>query len=333
MTSNATNVTREMRAAFTFIEECATKDNNGMVFGGYLRDAIIKDYNTDKFMDIHSKLEKDERTQKYWDFNYHPETLERLLIPSDIDVSFLFEEDATNFIKDLTKDGIFYVTECKNEYLYDHATAELIKHTIYEVSANLNFSFLNKEKAIVLKFKVDVCVSAREPPFQKCDLSCNCLVKDKVGIRLSRDSGIFPEKTREYEKLIFVGKIVEMTIRKETYVTMEFPGLNLEGDAGIRKHQGTFLKRMYKAIDKNFTIVNIEWLNVVKDENQVCSICLDENSEISINKGSHFHKKCLFEFFENIEKFRHDEDGFFFNSPLNEKCYMKFKKPWENFNA
>lgn len=313
------NTIEETRAGYSLIEKHAL-ESDGIIYGGYLRDEVIKDECTSKFM----KLFKNERIEKYWDKTYHPETLDRLLIPNDIDISFKTDDDLKTFIKKIRNENLFKIKKIKIEEendSYGSYGCDFLNITRYKAVSFLGKTFINKGHIII--FNIDVCISYTnpEPPFHKCDMYSNCLVKDKNGIRLSNNSGIFDrdEKLKPHKAVMLTVKVIESIIKKETYVTID----NVDSESSAKNA----IKRILKMVSKDFTIKNISWLNKCKDKSEVCVICQNEEAEISIKRGSHFHKKCLIEFFDHVE-FSNDNGGYFFNSPLKEKCYMRFVKEW-----
>lgn len=316
MDNSQFNTIKETRAGFSRIEDYVL-NAGGIIYGGYVRDEIIKDERTTKFMDEHSKLEKSEKIEKYWDKTYHPETLDRLLIPNDIDVSFKTEDDLNKFICFMKNDGLFNITNTDENTLYDYTFR--VVHSKYKAASFLGRTFTNKGHIIM--FDIDVCITYEEPPFWKCDMYSNCLVKDINGIRISSNNGIFPDNPKPYKAVILTVKIIDMIIKKENYITID----RADCDTSAKR----IIKRISKMILKDFTIKNISWLIVLKNVNEVCMICQSEGAEMSIKRGSHFHKKCLIEFFDHAEFFN-DDGGYFFNSPLKEKCYMRFIKEWNN---
>lgn len=58
-------------------------NHNGLIFGGFVRDMIIHDYNATLFYDRYS--DKKEAAINYADKSIHPDTWDRTLIPRDID--------------------------------------------------------------------------------------------------------------------------------------------------------------------------------------------------------------------------------------------------------
>ncbi len=305
---------KETRAGFSFIEKCALK-SGGIVYGGYVRDEVIKDQSIVKFMKEHIKEAHEGKLEKFWDANYHPETSGRLLIPNDIDIAFKNEEELEEFIKKIKQNSITNkIHKYEEENLYDNVGDNII-HKKYKICSVIGKTFTNPGRIIM--FNVDVCIANTEPPFYSCDMFTNCLVKDLSGIRISSASGIFID-LKPYEIIVNTGKVIDMIINRENYITI-LQADSIESSARI-------IKRISKMISKNFSIKNIPWLNKCESDEQ-CVICLEKKAEMSIKSGSHFDKECLFEYFEKLEYFE-DNGGFFFKTPLREKCYLRFIKEW-----
>lgn len=308
------NIIKETRAGFSFIEKCVY-ETGGIIYGGYVRDEVTKDHFTDKFMKEHLKTSKKEKMKKYWDVNYHPETSDRLMIPVDIDIAFKDEGELQDFIEKINESSLIKVNKVEEENLYDHVGGNII-HEKYKLFSVIGKTFVNP--GTIIMFNADVCVTEIEPPFYSCDMFTNCLVKDSNGIRISKNSGIF-HNAKPYEIAMSTGKVIEMIIRKENYITISQPD--------SMESSGHIIKRISKMISKNYFIKNISWLKKCENDTEVCTICQEEKAEMSIKRGSHFHKKCLVEYFNHLEFFN-DEGGFFFRSPLKETCYLRFIKEW-----
>jgi hypothetical protein len=309
------NTIKEIRAGYSLIEGHALR-SGGIIYGGYVRDEVIKDECTVRFMEEHSELKKNERIEKYWDETYHSETSDRLLIPDDIDISFNSKNNLKTFIHRIENEHFFKIIKMEENNLYDHFNIEIF-HIKYKIVSLLGKTFTYKGLEVV--FNIDICMTYLEPPFFKCDMYSNCLVKDFKGIRISNNNGIYDRCLRPYKAVMLTGKIIESIIKKETYLTVSCA---VDIVSAIR-----IIKRISKMVKKDFTIKNISWLTKNKDKSEICLICQNEKAEISIKRGSHFHKECLIEFFDHVEFFS-DEGGYYFNSPLKEKCYMRFVNEW-----
>jgi hypothetical protein len=71
---------------------------DGIIFGGMVRDEIIATHYKSLFDEHHSELDK-RNYNKYWNMNYHVETVKRTIIPNDMDIYFQDNEKAEMFIQ------------------------------------------------------------------------------------------------------------------------------------------------------------------------------------------------------------------------------------------
>jgi len=69
-------------------------NNEGIIYGGSVRDIIISDYYKQKF------IEKKNNTE-FFDLDNDKETINRLLVPDDVDMYFNNEEKYLSFLNNL----------------------------------------------------------------------------------------------------------------------------------------------------------------------------------------------------------------------------------------
>ena len=93
---------REKRMAYNYIKRLGIAED-GIVYGGLVRDEIIATYNKTKFDEYAKTFEMGTNIyDRFWDSSFHPESANRLLVPNDIDIFFNSNETADQFIVKLT---------------------------------------------------------------------------------------------------------------------------------------------------------------------------------------------------------------------------------------
>ena len=76
-------------------------DNDGVLFGGAVRDLIISHHYSALYNNyLRTKKERYNR-KKFWDTNEHPETAARTLVADDLDIYFEDTTKSSKFIDDL----------------------------------------------------------------------------------------------------------------------------------------------------------------------------------------------------------------------------------------
>lgn len=173
--------------------------NGGEVFGGYVRDFILHDDAAKKFYKTGSK-------DTYSDPTVSPETIDRLLVPRDIDVHFKTFPAWRCFFFALKNLGLG-VKLSKNTSPYEKSFrhikvqiyASITKYDIMKKLKGFSMVLLKKfeceEINLPFVIDVDVIISAKNPPFGSLDFGCNGLIMDKNGIKLCDDlaQGLNPE--------------------------------------------------------------------------------------------------------------------------------------------
>lgn len=153
---------------------------NGAIFGGYVRDFVLKDECAQQFY----------TSNKKGDFSnpeVSPETSDRLLIPSDIDIHFKTLVDYKKFRTALNKG--FYVTNVVMiENLYTSGPYTRHFKLVVRLGSNIGTSFIREILNNCLPeytVNIDAVISQGNPPFNNdLDFECNGLIMDKTGIHL-----------------------------------------------------------------------------------------------------------------------------------------------------
>jgi hypothetical protein len=193
---------RKQGKMFTEIAELAVSECNGTVFGGYVRDFLRHENAAKKFYATNKGATIDD----YANPEISPETSDRRLIPTDIDVHFRHTKDYRKFRTELR--GKFYqanVVQIENIYTDDTK----VHHMKMNVSMGLEIGQIVRSlqgirtgvaREVLLpeltrcvegmsiptfSISIDILVSEKSsPPFSDLDFECNGLVLTKDGIGL-----------------------------------------------------------------------------------------------------------------------------------------------------
>lgn len=223
------------------LEEFIIK-SDGIIYGGYVRDKMINNY-------------------------YGTE----LIKPTDIDVYFKTEEEATKLIRELYKYG--NITKTRTNKL-DYAGIGLLLQfkTIYYRSDNDNSFIL--DISFPLNEMRDLCHQL-EPPFLHLDFTCNGFLLDKQGIHYSTTTGTYIDNLSDKRRLI--------EIREITYDMYGFMTTIIRENKV--KYQEIYMKmRIIKMINKevSWKISNLN-LKMLKSIGNRCDCC-DEKIKKQIIK-------------------------------------------------
>lgn len=207
--------------------------NDGIIFGGYVRDKYIHDYYAYKFYS--NELNDPE---KYSDPEYDPETKLRLLVPNDIDV--YFDRDEVKRI--MRKNGYMCV-------ISGNGSTE--KSTKYAVWQKMFPEFTVYIDVLPLKEDEEINVGL--------DLLCNSLaMNSKRGIWFSNypGSNLFNNKMTEHE-------ILNSIIKLETRITAS----NLN-DRKLKKRVYKMMNRGWTINNADYSLkyINNKYCNICGGE-------------------------------------------------------------------
>lgn len=309
MFSNTYNTLKETRAAYRLVKETAIKCG-GIVFGGYIRDTYLKDFMVTSFFE-NAELDH----SKFWDPEYDVQTVDRLLIPKDLDVSFKTPLGSTAFFDKLNK-ASFKVTKGSSHGIYG-VRSGVVTHTKFEAKFVIGGSLTVRGTDITVE--IDVCFSHMEPPFANIDMLTNILVEDASGIRVSENVGreIYGgSRPNTFTKKKLEGKIFEMITRKETETVIT------EENFVVKSR---IIKRIAKMTQRGWTFTNIAWMKPEVSVDFSCIVCMEATSpqsSIVVNNGSHFHRGCFAEYVENVGVETDDENNHGIKCPL--RGFLKF---------
>lgn len=299
--------------------------NNGIIFGGMVRDEILAKHYKSVFDDHILSLPDSMRntnTNKFWDIEYHKESIKRTIIPNDMDIYFhnrnlaeAFLDDINDYVNDY--DGTFYI---ENIDLYELGINFI--HKKITVSFLIGKTII--KKGIIINIKIDIILNRNidyyiEPPFNLCDFTCNLFVmsknyekKEKYDIRLSINTGTKLDKMTTDNKIIYEKKIIQDLIEGKTEFIRNSMNLLTEYINGCR---------ILKMLDNNIKITNLLFREIERtDIEDICDICqMSVNNEepiieILTNKYAinMMHKTCFIKYLRNEihKKNRNDETNY-----------------------
>jgi len=155
---------------------------NGVIFGGAIRDKILHDHGAQLF------YKTDHTTSEYIDPECHVESIDRLIIPNDIDIAFYKREHAEQFKRLLEKRGYIIVNN-PGESIEESDDSNYCReedgmmHLKWKIEINTPLFIKCYTQNILPQFQIDVLLpkigTERDiedlPPFGNGDFECNAL--------------------------------------------------------------------------------------------------------------------------------------------------------------
>ena len=315
--SSKTIDARIKRAAFQKVKDLAFQ-YNGTIFGGFVRDEIISDQNSDQYYKIdHEHVNFTQHMAKYWDSKYMPETKARLLIPKDIDISFSNVKNSERFISAL-----------RNVPQFEAVVPRIIDNSTYEssfISSIMEVTILMRVDVIpfvsdgrTILIKADVVIPRApnmQPPFKKLDMLCNAFIMTRDGgKRLSNCTGTIIDSYTDYEKIVLAAQIISDMMDFRTALVFS-QGAQDVHDRVMNTLNWKAMKRIEKMQKRKFswTFLNTPFMLVNKkeishDAPKECCICLEEfeaddkvtytvdlKENVAI-PSAHMHYKCCMKY-------------------------------------
>ena len=228
-------IEKEKRALIHQVKNAAL-NNNGIIFGGVVRDEIISSYYKKYFMNYLTTIgdfDNKEISEKMWDTTIHDVSSARILVPNNMEVYFNNKASYLKFLENIYhKFGKIKVYEnIRDDHLLlltDNTINNIMTCTklILEhiIGKTLTFNGLQlKFKIIVYYIKNVNNVSQNiEPPFNCLDMICNSLIHTKNGIRLSNCTGTQLDSFNIVEKTKAAQDIMRQISNYETYICSKF---------------------------------------------------------------------------------------------------------------
>ena len=159
----------------------------GDVFGGYVRDFVLHDFMACKFFEENPGASQAD----YSNESISPGTIDRLLVPKDIDIHFRAYKDFRKFKLDLKSKCIHSKTiKTANFYILDndvrHITLEMFARAKSKDFKNISRVVASHINDVSLPFSVKVDVIISNELSHRLDFECNGLVMNSNGIELCK---------------------------------------------------------------------------------------------------------------------------------------------------
>lgn len=307
---------------FTQVIDCII-DHNGKIFGGAVRDMLARDMAA---VDFYSNTSHFESIGEYSNPAFHPESKDRMMIPTDIDASIhmsqfnklvksfkdrnykvvtVFQRDVKRYINHLTlQEGevthyrLKLIPRLNIQPIMPQGVKNLISDMMSAIYDRL--STISTELGVI---HIDLMVEKKQhlmdPPYGGLDFECNGLIMDKGGVRLcdlmrTRIQPSSFSSSRKYDPLFLQKTLlrIQEDIRQKKAVRYSIIPDNAPED-----------RRVEKMISKGYSI-KLEIIDTVEvtpssseGECDTCIICLDELTEGKHHKlgccNARYHPKCL----------------------------------------
>lgn len=282
---------------------------NGIIYGGMVRDEIISTYYKTIFIE-YNKSKSEDLYNRFWDNTYHNESSKRTLIPNDIDIYFQSNNNAVEFIRKIElyssmNNGRTKIINIRNSNLI-YSFGERFIHQKLKINFKIGRTIIYS--GINININIDIVVNNSdvfsEPPFHNADFTSNIFIMEKshndnYAIRLSRHTGTALDTMDYVNKKRMEYKIINDMIEGRT----EF----------IRKSDSPFSEyvngmRILKMLNNKLKITNLLFNEVDEtDIIQNCDICLENINKTSTNiieikTNKHainvMHKSCFIQYLE-----------------------------------
>lgn len=286
--------------------ETIVYNNNGIVYGEYVRDYIISSHFTKKFLN-----HCDSKHQSFWDENVLPQFNDRLVGSDIIDIFFHNTNDYNTFIEKLYKG----FEECEISKIYSIYTNDddnALNLYIRDITMKFVFGETYTQPGVIfiVKLRVNFPVSCdlyyKNDPIYNLDMLCNGFIKTHNIITFSRNTGTKLDTVGDIELNIAIAKIQNYMLYSKTFLCKKFK--NMDDDDYNYSYNDEYIN-YYDKIDKmasKWHFINIPYkVKMFKKEKDAscdtCCICcetfkanvliacvLNKNHQCSIT-----HKVCL----------------------------------------
>ncbi len=249
-------------------------DFKGIIYGGYVRDKMIKDYYTELYYNA-GFLEKDFHNTKI-----AKSLIKRTIEPNDMDIYFKNKIDAYKFIEELETYGNITIAK-NNDFTYT-GIYSIIKHK--EISLIIKNGILIFDISYPLENMEEECKEL-EPPFNNLDMLCNGFLMDNNGIRYSMNTGTYLDDL-EYDRKKEISKIrLDIYELKTTLIR------------GLKIEEPYIIKRIFKMINRKFgwTIINTPFIIIKNNSNYICKKCNEYSKLYYKINGNTYDKLCFYE--------------------------------------
>jgi hypothetical protein len=306
------NINKEKRIIYKKLKIIGIR-NNGVIFGGMVRDEIIATHYKSLYYKYISSLPSNTNiSTTFWNKEFHKESIKRLIIPNDMDIYFshndmaeVFINEINNFISSLCT-GVIKIQELN---LYELGENFIHKRIIITLIIGKTIT----HKGITIKIKIDMIINKSiinsinyiEPPFNFPDFTCNLFVMSKIygdhyDIRLSMNTGTKLDMMSTVSRSNYQTQIINDLIEGKTEFIRKSIRDNCEYINGCR---------ILKLLERNMKITNLTFREIDKtDIDNICDICqmtvLNNEEpliEVLTNKYASYiiHKSCFIRYLRN----------------------------------
>lgn len=316
------NINKERRALFNTIKMMAIRDN-GIIYGGLVRDEIIATYNKELYDEYIKALKIANPYNKYWDENFHIQSKNRVLIPNDIDIYFHTNQMSNIFLNNLNNyiniyNGKIRINNENRTSALFYTLGHDFQHKKVKIIFYIGRTFIFSGYKIEINIDIIINNSSTiiEPPFNTADFTCNLFImiktehNDKYEIRLSRNTGTPLDIMTYIQKRKTELTIIDNMVNGNIEFIRNVPANNCEYINGMR-----ILKMLKNKL--SFKITNLLFEEITDNDPefklQDCDICIhsvgiaEKKEYIKIKTNKHginiMHKDCFIKYLET-EVFR-----------------------------
>ena len=294
--------------------------NNIYIFGGFIRDSIIREYNESEYYKKCETLNMsiEEAKKKYYNLSFIPEFIDRLLVPKDIDC-FIQNIDIDDLILKLSKEKKIYI----DEYETTPILSSSYKYTSMGCG-NSEFESILRTKINTIFFNIDLMhadISSNIDIYKvftsNIDFECNNLIltpdnEYKLSCALFEKLYIFQSNKPEHsltskntlESIEYISKIKNNIIQNKTVIATKYTIPEF---------------RIKKFIESNWEISTL--FTVIDNNNKQFK---DKHCEICKGTFSDYKKNLKLNINETIENIIYSYiDNYIANYSINNKYLIK----------
>ncbi len=313
MIRNMINLNKETRYAYNMIKMLGI-NNDGIIYGGMVRDEIIATHHKLLF-DNYNADEHEPKYFKFWDTTYHPESINRLLIPNDMDIYFKNNNQAQLFMSKLADLSRVYNGSISTHSGFLYSFGQNFIHKKIIILFRVGRSLCNNGHSI--KLNIDIIINNNsdnviEPPFNNGDFTCNLFIMvksshNRYDIRLSKNTGTILDTMPFIKKIQIQSKILTDLMNGNTEFIRNIQSPDTEYVNGLRILK--MINHSYNIKISNLLFIEIDYIKI----DNICDIC-----QVSFNESSHInnndsliqimtnkhatnimHKKCFKKYLES----------------------------------
>jgi hypothetical protein len=235
-------------------------DNNGIIFGGYVRDKIISDHYKTIYNEANSC--NSHQIHKFWNCFNQPETAARTLVAKDMDICMYGKEDVNVFLVALQKIfsdefGITNISSSEfteiSELSYFGLPISMYKRIKYVATVGrIPYVYCGT----VISFDFDILIPTKrwmQPPFNKIDMLSNVFIMSKQGIMMSKNTGTMIDTMSLLNKQKMSVKIMSDIVEFKTqFCLFSIQNYRDRLDSGDYEYNHKAFERIQKMLFKTF---------------------------------------------------------------------------------